>query len=128
MNESRKSQSGVRPLHIIAAIAIGAAVSLLALLPPGIHFVTGIFGPIIGGFVAGAVLRLRTSEAVILGIVLALGIGLPAPFLLRMLHILPRLETAAFIFFGIFGALYIGVFSMAGAYLGALASQRRRVA
>ncbi|WP_038038965.1 hypothetical protein [Thermorudis peleae] len=128
MNESRKSQSGVRPLHIIAAIAIGAAVSLLALLPPGIHFVTGIFGPIIGGFVAGAVLRLRTSEAVILGIVLALGIGLPAPFLLRMLHILPRLETAAFIFFGIFGALYIGVFSMTGAYLGALASQRRRVA
>ncbi|MBX6752750.1 MAG: hypothetical protein IRY86_00820 [Thermorudis peleae] len=128
MNESRKSQSGVRPLHIIAAIVIGAAVSLLALLPPGIHFVTGIFGPIIGGFVAGAVLRLRTSEAVILGIVLALGIGLPAPFLLRMLHILPRLETAAFIFFGIFGALYIGVFSMTGAYLGALASQRRRVA
>jgi hypothetical protein len=128
MNSNKASERGVRPLHILEAIGIGAVVSLLALLPPGIHFVTGIFGPIIGGFVAGAVLRLRTSEAVLLGIVLAFGIGLPAPFLLRMLHLLPRLETAAFIFFGIFGALYIGVFSMAGAYLGSLASQRRRAA
>jgi len=125
---SETPPSGIRPLRIVEGIVLCGIVSLLALLPPGIHFVTGPLGPIIGGFAAGAALRLRMAEAFVLGIVLALAIGLPAPFLLTELGILPHLATAALIFFSLLAAIYIGVFSMAGAYLGAQSGRRRPTA
>lgn len=125
---SETSPSGIRPLRIVEGIVLCGIVSLLALLPPGLHFVTGPLGPIIGGFAAGAALRLRAAEAFILGVVLALLIGLPAPILLTELGILPHLATAALVFFSLLAAVYIGVFSMAGAYLGAQSGRRRPTA
>jgi len=125
---SETPPSGIRPLRIVEGIVLCGIVSLLALLPPGLHFVTGPLGPIIGGFAAGAGLRLRATEALILGLVLGLLIGLPAPILLAELGILPHLATAALVFFSLLAAVYIGVFSMAGAYLGAQSGRRRPTA
>lgn len=122
---SEPAPHGVRPSAILKGIGLCGVVSVLALLPPGVHFVTGPLGPIIGGFVAGAVLRLQLNEAMVLAAVLALAIGLPAPFVLTDLGILPHLATAALVFFAVFAAVYIGVFSLAGAYLGAQSGRRR---
>lgn len=125
---SETSPSGIRPLRIVEGIALCGIVSLLSLLPPGLHFVTGPLGPIIGGFAAGAALRRRAIEVFSLGLVLALAIGLPAPFLLVELGILPHLPTAALVFFSLLAAVYIGVFSMAGAYLGSQSGRERPTA
>ncbi len=125
---SETSPSGIRPFRIVEGIALCGIVSLLALLPPGLHFVTGPLGPIIGGFAAGAALRLRAAEAFSLGVALALLIGLPAPLLLTELGILPHLAIAALVFFSLLAAVYIGVFSMAGAYFGSQSGRQRPTA
>lgn len=76
---------------------MGAAVALLCLVPPGIHFLTGPLGPLIGGAIAGARLRARGSDAFVAGMVLGGGVVLGAVILGALLFLLvsPELVRGA---------------------------------
>ncbi len=104
-------------LRVVKAAVIAIGVSVLCLLPPGIHFVSGPLGPLIGGWVAGHVTRLRAGEAALLGLLLGLLVGLPAPILLEELHVV-SIGGPAVAFFAIIGAIYFGVLGGVAAGIG----------
>lgn len=100
-------------------VVITIVIAVLCFLPPIVHLVTGPLSPLIGGYLAGTRARLHGIEAFIVGVVLALVIGVPAPWLLRLPyfgHI--RLETAALIFLSTFCALWFGVLGGVAAAVG----------
>ncbi|MBI2855984.1 MAG: hypothetical protein HYX93_03965 [Chloroflexi bacterium] len=55
----------------------GLGVSLLCLLPPLIHFVSGPLGPLIGGWLAGSRAEASPGQAVGIGSVMGLLMALP---------------------------------------------------
>lgn len=55
----------------------GFVVSLLCLLPPLVHIVTGPLGPFIGGLFAGSKHQATTAEAIGIGILMGLFMVLP---------------------------------------------------
>lgn len=100
-------------------VVITIVVAVLCFLPPIVHLITGPLSPLIGGYLAGTRACLRGGEAFFVGVVLALAIGVPAPWLLRLPyfgHI--RIETAALIFLSVFCALWFGVLGGVAAGLG----------
>ena len=58
---------------------LGFGISLLCLLPPIIHFLTGPLGPLIGGFVGGLQTRAKLKDAFLIG--LSIGIYLTVFFI-----------------------------------------------
>jgi hypothetical protein len=92
-------------------------VTVVSVLPPGLHFVLGPLSPLIGGFAAGVVGHLRGGEAFFLGALEALVAGLTAGVLLPALGHLD-LAPATLWFFGIVAALYAGVLGGVAAYFG----------
>lgn len=100
-------------------VVVTIVVAVLCFLPPIVHLITGPLSPLIGGYLAGTRARLRGGEAFIVGVVLAVAIGIPVPWLLRLPyfgHI--RLETAALIFLSAFCALWFGVLGGVAAGVG----------
>ncbi len=112
--------------RIIKATVFAMVISIICLLPPGIHFVSGPLGPLIGGYFAGSRTRLRPSEAAVVGLLMALLVGIPAPIILRELNVLPPIETIAIVFFSSVGALYFGGLGGIAAGLGGRAAQREQ--
>jgi len=52
---------------ILRASLIGVAVAILAVLPPILHFITGPFGPLIGGFIGGTTVKANPHSAIGIG-------------------------------------------------------------
>ena len=65
------------PVRIILGAVVALAITVLAWLPPILHFFTGPIGPGIGGFVAGTQLKLSDRDAAVMGVLVALGAGVP---------------------------------------------------
>lgn len=107
--------------RLIKGLAIAAGVIVLSILPPGLHFVLGPLAPLVGGFLAGAIARLRGGEALILGltegIVAGLSVGVLFP---RLGHL--HLAVTALWFFGLTAALYAGILGGVAAYFGGRSS------
>ena len=113
-------------IRIIKAAAIAVVISLICLLPPGIHLISGPSGPLIGGYFAGSRMRLRPAEAAVVGLLMALLVGIPAPIILRELNVLPPIETMAIVFFSAVGALYFGGLGGIAAGLGGRAARQEQ--
>lgn len=109
--------------RVIKAAAMTVVFSILCLIPPGIHFVTGPLSPLIGGYFAGNRVRLRGSEAAIVGLILALVVGIPLPWFVEEFDIFPSISAAAVVFFAAIGALYFGVLGGVAAALGGRSAQ-----
>jgi hypothetical protein len=108
----------LRALRVPIAALIAFAVSAICLLPPGIHFVTGPIGPLIGGYVVGSRFRLNAGESAIVGLVMGVAIGAFLFVSFQKLDFMPNLAPRASIPLAIVGALYVGVLGTLGAGLG----------
>lgn len=104
--------------RIAKATGIAIIVSLICLLPPIVHFVTGPLGPAIGGYIAGTRTRLSHSQSAVLGIVLGVLVGVPAPLAFAQTGLLPAISNVALIAFVILITLYVGVLGGVAAAIG----------
>ncbi|HLI51327.1 MAG TPA: DUF5518 domain-containing protein, partial [Thermomicrobiaceae bacterium] len=84
-------------------------ISALCFVPPGVHLITGPLSPVIGGFFAGHRYKLNSGEAAIVGLVLAVVIGIPAPWVLKEVPYFGLdLPTITLIFLSIVGVVWFG--------------------
>jgi hypothetical protein len=107
----------VRPGRVALATLIAFIVSVVCLLPPGVHFITGPIGPAIGGYVAGSRMKLTATESAVAG--LAMGIAIAATFILAFeyLAFMPNLAPQASIPLSLIGALYVGLLGGVGCWV-----------
>jgi hypothetical protein len=102
-------------LALGALIAFG--VSVICLLPPGVHFITGPIGPFIGGYVAGNRIRLNEGESALVGLIMGLALGGSLVLAFEYLVFLPNLSMSAVVPLSVVAALYVGVLGALGAWL-----------
>ena len=107
----------MRALHVALGAAIAFGVSLVCFLPPGVHFVSGPIGPLIGGYVAGSRLRLSGSEAAAVGALMAIGFGATAALAFSYLDLMPNLAWQASIPLSLIGGIYVGTLGAVGVWL-----------
>ena len=119
---------------ILHASLIAYAVTLACVLTPGIHFLTGIPGPLIGGIVGG--LRARSQASIprttvlvgaLLGLLMALtatALGGPAFLVFRALGLLEDRTIADFLLVPLVVGGYATVLGIAGTFIGALIATR----
>jgi hypothetical protein len=110
----------------IKAAALSVVISIVCVLPPGIHFVTGPLGPLIGGYFAGSKTRVIGYEAALVGLLLTVLVGVPASFILRELGDLAAIPVAAVLFFAVVGALYFGRLGGIAAWFGGRAARHEQ--
>ncbi len=95
----------IRIVNILLATLITLVVSIIALLPPIVHFFTGPIAPAIGGFAARRIVKISDDDALIMGGLLVILAGIPAYIFLSEFDFLDGAMT--FIAAGI-AALYVG--------------------
>ena len=114
---------------MVKGALIGFGLSILLLLIPIVHFITGPLGPLIGGYVGGGVVRAAPHQA--LGIGLLMGLFMAAPVLLIALALqsLEVWEAGQGLLTSVAGilAIWAGVFGAVGAYFGGRAGGSGRV-
>jgi hypothetical protein len=103
--------------RVVKATAMAVGISILCLLPPIVHFVTGPLGPAIGGYLAGSRMKLSGGQAAFLGLVIGVTVGVLAPIIFVTIGNLD-LSTLVLVFFGGFAAIYAMVLSGVAAYFG----------
>ncbi len=103
--------------RVAKATVMAVGISILCLLPPLIHFVTGPLGPAIGGYLAGSRMKLSAGQALFVGLVIGLAVGALAPIIFVTIGSL-SLSTFALVIFGGFAGIYALVLSGAAAYFG----------
>jgi hypothetical protein len=108
--------------RVSGAVAITFLVSVVCLLPPGIHFVTGPLGPVIGGYVAGNRLRLTASESATTGLLIMIAVAALLIVSFEYLDIMPNLALQASIPLSTVGALYVGVLGGLGCWFASRAT------
>ena len=106
---------------------IGIGISILGVLPPVLHFVTGPLGPFIGGFVGGSSARATPMKALAIGCLMGiLGILPTALFLVTMdrfnIFTIDQFNLTLVIGGGFMA--WIGALGTLGALLGGYASRR----
>jgi hypothetical protein len=124
----------IRLLRIAIGSGIAFMIAFICLLPPGLHFVTGPLGPIIGGFVGGNKVRASAGEAIFIGMGMSVFGGMllilaGVVYLLAILssssdHVGPALESFWFIPLLVLG--YIAALGTLGAMLGGAAGRHDR--
>ena len=72
---------------------IGFGISLACMIPPGIHFVTGPLGPVIGGFFAGNKHKAHPDQALGIGVLMGLFMVLPVGIVLAVDKLAPSLNS-----------------------------------
>jgi len=104
--------------QVVKAAVMAAAISVVCLLPPIIHLVTGPLGPAIGGYFAGNRMRLGGGQAALVGLFLGVLEGVLTPLLFVRINLIPDFSTPILVFFGGFVAIYVMVLSGAAAWMG----------
>jgi len=113
-----------RAVRLAKALSIALLTMVVSIAIPGLHFVLGPLSPLLGGFVAGVVGRLRGDEALLLGVFEALLAGIGVGILLPdVAHL--TLGLATLWFFGLFAAVYAGLLSGVDAYVGGRQARTR---
>ena len=62
-------------VQAVKAAVMAVGISIVCLLPPIVHFVTGPLGPAIGGYFAGNRMRLTGGQAALVGLILGISRG-----------------------------------------------------
>lgn len=107
----------MRPGRIIVGALIAYIVSVVCLLPPGVHFVTGPIGPAIGGYVAGNRLKLSAAESGVVGVTMAVALAASAIIAIEFFSFMPDLALRTTIPLSVIGAFYVGVLGTGGSWL-----------
>jgi len=104
--------------QVVKAAVMAAAISVVCLLPPIVHLITGPLGPAIGGYFAGNRMRLSGGQAALVGLFLGVLEGVLTPLLFVRTNLIPDFSTPILVFFGGFVAIYVMVLSGAAAWMG----------
>jgi hypothetical protein len=104
--------------QVVKAAVMAAVISVVCLLPPIVHLVTGPLGPAIGGYLAGSRMRLSGGQAAFVGLFLGTLEGVLTPLLFVRINLIPDFSTPILVFFGGFVAIYVMVLSGAAAWIG----------
>ena len=109
---------------MVKGAVIGFGLSILLLLIPIVHFITGPLGPLIGGYVGGGVVRATPGQALGIGLLMALFTATPVILLVLALQSLAIWESAQGILASAAGilAVWAGVLGTVGAYFGGRSS------
>ena len=104
---------------------MGFGVSLLCLVPPGVHFVTGPLGPMIGGWFAGSRAAASPGQAVAIGLMMglleAVPVGVALGVISLMPSVLPGMGGGLLLLIGVgvlvYAALLGSIGALAGGYM-----------
>lgn len=110
--------------NAIKATMLTFVIAAACFLPPVLHFITGPLGPAIGGYFAGHKFRVTPGQAVIVGVIVGITVGILGPYLIHALT-LPGYHptTLITIFFFAFAILYTGILSGVAAWAGGVAAR-----
>ena len=114
--------------QVVKAAVMAVAISIVCVLPPIVHFVTGPLGPAIGGYFAGHRMQLSGGQAALVGIILGSVEGILTPFFFVRINLIPDFSTPILVFFGGFVAIYVMVLSGAAAWIGGSSSRNEEAA
>lgn len=107
---------------------IGSVISLVCLLPPLVHFVTGPLGPVIGGWIAGSKHRAEPEQALGIGVLMGLFMVFPVGAVLALDKLFPSLnswvESYILTVIGIVILVYTTVLGSVGAMVGGYMASR----
>ncbi len=114
---------------MVKGALIGFGLSILLLLIPIVHFITGPLGPLIGGYVGGGVARATSAQALGIGLLMALFMATPVILLVLVLQYLAIWESAQGVLTSASAilAVWAGLLGTVGAYFGGRASASSRV-
>lgn len=108
--------------RVAKATVMSVGISILCLLPPIVHFVTGPMGPAIGGYLAGNRMRLTGAQSAFVGLIIGVSVGVLSPIVfVKIGHL--DLSPAVLVFFGGFAFVYATVLSGVAAYFGGNAAR-----
>ena len=101
---------------------LGFGISLVCILPPVVHFVTGPLGPLIGGWFAGSKHRAEPDQAIGIGVLMGLFMAFPVGAVLAVDSLAPSLnrwiESDVLTVVGIVMLGYTAVLGSVGAMIG----------
>ena len=97
---------------------MGVGISLVCLLPPIAHFVTGPLGPFIGGWFAGSKHQATPGQAIGIGAFMGLFMVLPLVVVLAVYNLVLSLENDLLLIIGVVMLGYTAVFGSVGAMVG----------
>ena len=105
---------------------MGFGISILLLMIPIVHFITGPIGPFIGGFIGGGAARATPLKALGIGLLMGLFMASPILFLILILQSLETWDSGRNIL--TYVALYVAIWSSSlgslGAFFGGRSSGR----
>lgn len=106
------------------AALVGAAVTLGCILVPIVHFVTGLPSPLIGGYMAGARCACTQGEAVLIGLLMAALLLVPAAIVALGLALFVGFSSNFALVLGALLVLWIFAGGTVGAALGGASARR----
>jgi len=109
---------------MVKGALIGFGFSILLLMIPIVHFITGPLGPLIGGYVGGGVVRATPSQAVGIGVLMAFFMAVPVLLAAIALQALAIWESGQGLLNAAAGilAIWAGLLGTVGAYFGGRSS------
>ena len=109
---------------MVKGALIGFGFSIIMLLIPIVHFITGPLGPLIGGYVGGGVVRATPSQALGIGVLMAFFMAAPVLLIAIALQSLAIWESGQGILNAVAGilAIWAGLLGTVGAYFGGRSS------
>lgn len=113
--------------RIVRGLVIAYGLTLANLLPLFlIHILLPPVAPLIGGYMAGAIVMLGTNEAIALGLVSGALVGLPLPLAYQVFGVMGYLTPLAIYFMAGFSAIYCGVLIGSMAWIAGEAARRNQ--
>lgn len=106
------------------AALVGAAIALGCILIPIVHFVTAIPSPLIGGYMAGARSTCTQGQAVLIGLLMAAFLLLPAGVAAMGIALFADLSMNFVLVFGGVVVLWVFAGGTVGAAIGGASARR----
>ena len=109
---------------MVKGALIGFGFSILMLMIPIVHFITGPLGPLIGGYVGGGAVRATPGQALGIGALMAVFMAVPVLLIVLALDALAIWESGQGLLTSVAGilAIWAGLLGTMGAYFGGRAS------
>ncbi|MDE2837804.1 MAG: hypothetical protein OXL97_09935 [Chloroflexota bacterium] len=109
------------------AALVGAAVTLGCILVPIVHFVTGVPSPLIGGYIAGARCACTQGQAVLIGLLMAALLLVPAAIAVMGIALFADLSANFVLLVVAVAVLWVFAGGTVGAALGGASARRSAI-